>query len=159
MGLSRRISSSLFPSTHRSNGLVCLTPAEAFGRVEEMLIDASSRQTLMSILPSTSIPFAAQAIPFYAYLESGKLPENLIVSEYIGEQFVERLVHYILSVPAGSYAMAELGQLLEQLEPRLQIFFFKRLKETSPDSLKDFRPALLRLHVRVSRPVIHIIIK
>ena len=94
----------------------------------------------MSILPSTSVPFAAQAIPFYEYLDSGKLPDNLIVSEYIGEQFVERLVHYILSVPAGSYTMAKLGQLLEQLEPRLQVFFFNRLKETSPDSLKDFAP-------------------
>ena len=31
-------------------------------------------------------------------------------------------------------------QLLEQIEPRAQIFFFKRLKETSPESLKDFAP-------------------
>lgn len=94
----------------------------------------------MTTLPTTSIPFAAQAVPFDEYLESGKLPENLIATEYIGEQFVERLVHYILSVPAGNYTMAKLGQLLEQLDPRLQVFFFKRLKETSPDSLKDFAP-------------------
>jgi hypothetical protein len=26
-------------------------------------------------------------------------------------------VHYILSVPAGSYSMAQLSQLLEQLDP------------------------------------------
>lgn len=94
----------------------------------------------MTTLPPTSVPFAAQAVPFDEYLKTGKLPDNLIASEYIGEQFVERLVHYILSVPAGSYAMSELGQLLEQLDPRHQIFFFKRLKETSPDSLKDFAP-------------------
>jgi hypothetical protein len=86
------------------------------------------------------IPFAAQAIPFEEYLASGKIPEGLITSEYIGQQFVERLVHYVLSVPAGSYTMAQLGQLLEQLDGRNQVFFFKRLKETSPDSLKDFAP-------------------
>jgi hypothetical protein len=85
-------------------------------------------------------PFAAQAIPFEEYLASGKIPEGLITSEYIGQQFVERLVHYVLSVPAGSYAMAQLGQLLEQLDGRNQVFFFKRLKETSPESLKDFAP-------------------
>jgi hypothetical protein len=89
---------------------------------------------------STSIPFAAQAIPFHEYLALGKLPEGIITSDYIGEQFVERLVHYILGVPSGSFTMAKLGQLLEQLDPRHQIFFFKRLKETSPDSLKDFAP-------------------
>ena len=94
----------------------------------------------MSSPLSTSIPFAAQAVPFQEYLADGKLPQGIITSDYIGEQFVERLVHYILSVPAGSYTMAKLGQLLEQLDPRHQVFFFKRLKETSPDSLKDFAP-------------------
>lgn len=93
----------------------------------------------MASTPPT-IPFAAQAIPFQEYLESGKIPEGLITSEYIGQQFVERLVHYVLSVPAGSYTMAQLGQLLEQLDGRNQVFFFKRLKETSPESLKDFAP-------------------
>jgi hypothetical protein len=58
----------------------------------------------------------------------------------VAEQFVERLVHYILSVHTGSYTMAQLGKLLEQLEPKAQIFFFKRLKETSPECLKDFAP-------------------
>ena len=89
---------------------------------------------------SGPIPFAAQPVPFHEFLETGKLPEGLITSDYVAQQFVERLVHYVLSVPAGSFTMAHLGQLLEQLDPRHQIFFFKRLKETSPDSLKDFAP-------------------
>jgi len=89
---------------------------------------------------SGPIPFAAQAVPFHEFLETGKLPEGLITSDYVAQQFVERLVHYVLSVPAGSFTMAHLGQLLEQLDPRHQIFFFKRLKETSPGSLKDFAP-------------------
>ncbi|MFQ5992987.1 MAG: hypothetical protein ACE5NA_11175 [Nitrospiraceae bacterium] len=86
------------------------------------------------------IPVAAQALPFHEFLKSGKLPEGLISSDYIAEQFVERLVHYVLSVPTGSYTMAQLGQLLEQLDPRHQILFFKRLKDNSPQSLKDFAP-------------------
>jgi len=86
------------------------------------------------------IPFAAQAIPFDEFLASGKLPEGYLASEYISQQFVERLVHYVLSVPASSYTMAQLGQLLEQINPRAQVLFFKRLKETSPESLKDFAP-------------------
>jgi hypothetical protein len=36
--------------------------------------------------------------------------------------------------------MAQLSNLLEQLDPKAQVFFFKRLKETSPDCLKDFAP-------------------
>ncbi len=84
------------------------------------------------------VPFAAQAIPFEEFLATGKLPDGYLTSEYVGQQFVERLVHYILSVPAGSYEMAHLSQLLEQLDPRMQVFFFKRLKENSPDCLKDF---------------------
>lgn len=88
--------------------------------------------------PST--PFAAQAIPFAEFLEAGKLPDGYLTSEYVAQQFVERLVHYILSVPSGSYSMAQLIKLLEQLEPRVQIFFFQRLKETSPECLKDFAP-------------------
>lgn len=87
-----------------------------------------------------SLPFAAQAIPFDEFLASGKLPEGYLTSEYVAQQFVERLVHYVLSVPAGSYTMAQLSHLLEQLDPRAQVFFFKRLKETSPESLKDFAP-------------------
>lgn len=87
-----------------------------------------------------SVPFAAKAIPFDEFLKSGKLPEGYIPSEYIAQQFVERLVHYVLSVPTGSFTMGQLGQLLEQLDPRHQILFFKRLKETSPQSLKDFAP-------------------
>ena len=90
--------------------------------------------------PQPSIPFAAQAIPFDEFLASGKLPEGYLASEYLAQQFVERLVHYVLSVPAGSYTMAQLGQLLEQIDSRAQVLFFKRLKETSPESLKDFAP-------------------
>lgn len=85
-------------------------------------------------------PFAAQAVPFAELLASGTLPDGYLASEYVAQQFVERLVHYILSVPSGSYSMAELSKLLEQLDPRAQVFFFKRLKETSPDCLKDFAP-------------------
>jgi hypothetical protein len=94
----------------------------------------------MTTKPNTPIPFAAQAVPFHEYLATGKLPKGLITSEYVGEQFVERLVHYVLSVPAGSFTMPQLSKLLEQLDARHQVFFFKRLKETSPDSLKDFAP-------------------
>ncbi|MBH0189665.1 MAG: hypothetical protein HP494_04155 [Nitrospira sp.] len=85
-------------------------------------------------------PFAAQAVPFAEFLASGKLPDGYLTSEYVAQQFVERLVHYILSVPSGSYSMAELSKLLEQLDPRAQVFFFQRLKETSPECLKDFAP-------------------
>jgi hypothetical protein len=88
----------------------------------------------------TSVPFAAQAVPFQEFLQSGKIPEGFLSSDYVAQQFVERLVHYVLSVPSGSYTMAQLGHLLEQLDPRHQVFFFKRLKETSPESLKDFAP-------------------
>ncbi|GAB1723949.1 MAG TPA: hypothetical protein PKW52_05720 [Nitrospira sp.] len=94
----------------------------------------------MTSRPQQSAPFAAQAISFDEYLASGKIPDGLLVSEYVEQQFVERLVHYVLSVPAGSYSMAQLSRLLEQLDPRAQVFFFKRLKENSPDSLKDFAP-------------------
>jgi hypothetical protein len=94
----------------------------------------------MSRPADSSLPFAALAVPFQDYLASGKIPEGLIASDYVGQQFVERLVHYILSVPSGSYTMSQLGKLLEQLDPRHQVYFFKRLKENSPESLKDFAP-------------------
>jgi hypothetical protein len=94
----------------------------------------------MATSPQPPVPFAAQAVPFHEFLASGKLPQDMLDSDYVAQQFVERLVHYVLSVPAGSYTMAQLGHLLEQLDPRHQVFFFKRLKETSPDSLKDFAP-------------------
>jgi hypothetical protein len=94
----------------------------------------------VTVEPQQSLPFSAQAIPFGDFLSTGKLPDGYLASEYIAQQFVERLVHYILSVPSGSYTMGELSQLLEQLDPRAQVFFFKKLKETSPDCLKDFAP-------------------
>lgn len=94
----------------------------------------------MTTPPRAQIPFAAQAVPFDEFLASGKIPDGYITSDYVAEQFVERLVHYVLSVPSGSYTMAQLSHLLEQLDPRHQVFFFKRLKETSPGSLKDFAP-------------------
>ena len=73
-------------------------------------------------------------------LLSGKIPGGLISSPYIAEQFTERLVHYVLSIPTGSYSMANLSKVLEQLDPRQQVAFFKKLKETSPESLKVFAP-------------------
>ncbi len=87
-----------------------------------------------------STPFAAQAVPFSAMLASGKIPDGFISSPYVAEQFTERLVHYVLSIPSGSYSMANLSKLLEQLDPRQQLTFFKKLKETSPESLKVFAP-------------------
>jgi hypothetical protein len=88
----------------------------------------------------SAIPFAAQAIPFHEMLASGKIPDGLVTSPYVAEQFTERLVHYVLSVPPASYSMSNLSKLLEQLDPRQQVMFFKKLKETSPLSLKVFAP-------------------
>jgi hypothetical protein len=99
-----------------------------------------SVEVAVSDSPSAAGPFAAQAIPFHEMLASGKIPDGLISSTYVAEQFVERLVHYVLSMPAGSYSMANLSKLLEQVDPRQQVFFFKKLKETSPDSLEHFAP-------------------
>ena len=73
-------------------------------------------------------------------LASGKIPPGLISSPYVAEQFTERLVHYVLSIPSGSYSMANLSKVLEQLDPRQQVTFFKKLKDTSPESLKVFAP-------------------
>jgi hypothetical protein len=87
-----------------------------------------------------STPFAAQAIPFREMLATGKIPDGLISSPYVAEQFTERLVHYVLSIPSGTYSMANLAKLLEELDPRQQVTFFKKLKETSPESLKVFAP-------------------
>jgi hypothetical protein len=94
----------------------------------------------MSESHSGSTPFAAQAISFHEMLASGKIPDGLITSPYVAEQFTERLVHYVLSIPSGSYSMANLSKVLEQLDPRQQVAFFKKLKETSPESLKVFAP-------------------
>lgn len=85
------------------------------------------------------LPFASQAVPFNEFLETGKIPQEFVTSDYIAQQFVERLVHYVLSVPAEGYTMSQLAALLEQLDSRHQIFFFKKLKETSPESLKHFK--------------------
>jgi hypothetical protein len=90
--------------------------------------------------PTDPIPFAAQAVPFQEMLATGKIPAGLITSPYVADQFAERLVHYVLSVPAGNFTMASLGKVLEQLDPPHQVFFFKKLKETSPQSLKHFAP-------------------
>jgi hypothetical protein len=94
----------------------------------------------MSEVPSPPVPFAAQAVPFHELLQTGKIPDGLIASPYVAEQFTERLVHYVLSIPSGSYSMANLSKLLEQLDSRQQVSFFRKLKETSPDSLKHFAP-------------------
>jgi hypothetical protein len=86
------------------------------------------------------IPFAAQAVSFGEIIKNGNIPSHYLNSEYIMHQFVERLVHYVLSVPQGTFSMSELGKLLEKLEPTHQVLFFKRLKENSPSSLKQFAP-------------------
>ncbi len=39
------------------------------------------------------IPLSAQPIPFGELLESGKVPEEFLATEYITQQFVERLIH------------------------------------------------------------------
>ena len=84
------------------------------------------------------LPFPSRAVPFSEFLVTGKIPQEYVASDYIVQQFVERLVHYVVSVPAGSFTMPQLAALLEQLDPRHQVFFFKKLKETSPHSLKHF---------------------
>ncbi len=85
-------------------------------------------------------PFAAQGVPFSQIIDNGVIPPEYLKSDYIMHQFVERLVHYVLSVPQGSFSMSELGKLLEIMDPTHQVFFFKRLKENSPGSLKQFAP-------------------
>jgi len=89
---------------------------------------------------SENSPFSSQAVPFGEIIKNGKIPSQYLLSDYVMHQFVERLVHYVLSVPQGSFSMAELGKLLEKIDPSHQVFFFKRLKENSPGSLKQFAP-------------------
>lgn len=93
-----------------------------------------------SLVSKVDGPFAAQAVPFTQIIKNGKIPAVYLASDYIMHQFVERLVHYILSVPQGAFSMAELGKLLEMMDPTHQVLFFKRLKENSPNSLKQFAP-------------------
>ena len=83
-------------------------------------------------------PFSAQAVSFSDIIKKGEIPSNYLNSDYIMYQFVERLVHYVLSVPQGTFSMSELGRVLEIIDSTHQVFFFKRLKETSPGSLKQF---------------------
>ena len=90
--------------------------------------------------PTSDGPFAAQAIPFSLIIPKGEIPAEYLNSDYVMHQFVERLVHYILSVPHGTFSMSELGKLLDIMDPTYQVFFFKRLKENSPNSLKQFAP-------------------
>lgn len=90
--------------------------------------------------PPDPVPVSAQAIPFWELLEAGKVPDEYLKTEYVTQQFVERLVHYVLSIPAESISIPQLSAILEQIDSRQQIFFFKRLKETSPHSLKEFAP-------------------
>ena len=90
--------------------------------------------------PPDPVPVSARAIPFWELLETGKVPDEYLKTEYVTQQFVERLVHYVLSIPAKSISIPQLSAVLEQLDARQQIFFFKRLKETSPHSLKEFAP-------------------
>jgi hypothetical protein len=90
--------------------------------------------------PVEDVPFSAQAVAFGEIIKTGEIPKQCLTSDYIMHQFVERLVHYVLSVPQGKFSMSELGNLLEKMEPTHQVFFFKRLKENSPSSLKQFAP-------------------
>ena len=92
----------------------------------------------MALLEEGTVPFAAQAVPFADIIKSGKIPHHFLESEYLTQQFVERLVHYVLSVPQGTFSMPELGKVLERIDPSFQVFFFQRLKENSPESLKQF---------------------
>jgi hypothetical protein len=101
------------------------------------------------------IPLSAQPIAFWELLEKGSIPKECLLREYTAQQFVERLVHYVLSVPNKSFSMAQLSRLLEQLDPRLQIFFFKRLKETSPQPQR-ICTSLLWFYGRISSSFIHI---
>ncbi len=94
----------------------------------------------MEVSVNTEIPLAAQAIDFNDILNSGTIPKEYLASDYLTQQWVERFVHYVLCIPGKSYSMPQLASLLEQLDPRYQVFFFKRLKETSPESLKHFAP-------------------
>ena len=87
----------------------------------------------MSDSQPATVPFAAQAVPFQEMLATGKIPDGLITSPYVAEQFVERLVHYVLSVPAGSYSIANLGKLLEQVDPRQQVAGEKIKRKLSRD--------------------------
>ena len=93
-----------------------------------------------SFLSKADEPFSARAVLFSQIIKKGEIPAEYLESDYIMHQFVERLVHYVLSVPQGSFSMAELGKLLEIIDPTYQVFFFKRLKENSPSSLKQFAP-------------------
>lgn len=93
-----------------------------------------------SLASTNEGPFAAQAVPFPQIIKNGAIPAAYLASDYIMHQFVERLVHYVLSVPQGSFSMSELGKLLEMMDPTHQVLFFKRLKENSPSSLKQFAP-------------------
>lgn len=94
----------------------------------------------MSLAPPDPVPVSARAIPFWELLETGTVPDEYLKTEYVTQQFVERLVHYVLSIPSKSISIPQLSAILEQIDARHQIFFFKRLKETSPHSLKEFAP-------------------
>ena len=94
---------------------------------------------MSNVIPNP-IPLSARSIPFWEFLESGEVPDEFLSSEYITQQFVERLVHYVLSVPSKSISMPQLSKILEPMDPKEQVYFFKKLKETSPQSLKEFAP-------------------
>ena len=117
-----------------------LTLVRPFCRVSGQARAPGNVEVAVSESQPSAVPFAAQAVPFHEMLATGQIPDGLLSSPYVAEQFVERLVHYVLSSPAGSYSMANLSRLLEQVDPRQQVSFFKKLKETSPESLKHFAP-------------------
>ncbi len=113
----------------------------------------------MSDSQPATVPFAAQAVPFQEMLATGKIPDGLITSPYVAEQFVERLVHYVLSVPAGSYSIANLGKLLEQARaggPAATSILFQEVEGDEPRQSDALRTTVLRFHVRVQRTPFHL---
>jgi len=53
--------------------------------------------------PPDLIPLSTQPIAFLELFEKGSIPKECLLSEYTAQQFVERLVHYVLSVPNKSF--------------------------------------------------------
>ena len=94
-----------------------LTLGRPFCRVSGQARSLGDVEVAVPDSQSSAVPFAAQAVLFHEMLATGKIPDGLLSSPYVAEQFVERLVHYVLSIPAGSYSMANLSKLLEQVDP------------------------------------------
>ncbi len=90
-----------------------------------------------------TIPLASQGIPFGEILKDGNIPRKYLETEPSSKQFVERLIHYVLSVRTDSFHFSQLRNLFDQLNPDKQVFFFKRLEEVSPKKIPEFQTLLL----------------